>query len=71
MHSNLNNDNYNPKSISIVDEMCARDMIVNMAKSGESNITFMIEVVLSNYPHMKRSTAHLITLEAIMHAQRN
>jgi len=71
VHSNLNNDNYQPGKPSIVEVLIIKDIALNMIKTGEYNRQYMEEVILASYPTLGRKKASILVLEAMLQAQRN
>ena len=71
MYSNQNNDNKKkPKKLLYIDKISILDSVKSMVRSGESNIGFMTEIILSNWD-ISRAKATRLVLEGIIQAKNN
>jgi hypothetical protein len=59
-----------PVKLLYIDKINALGSVINMVKTGESNIGFMIEVVRANWP-MSFKNAETIVLEGVIAAKNN
>jgi len=66
-----NEPNNKPLKLLYLDKANIIDTIKGMVRTGESNMGFMIEVVLANWPHISYKRAQEYVLIAITEAKNN
>ena len=65
------NNNNKPMKHLYIDKANIMDSIKDMVRTGESNVGFMIEVVLANWPNISYKRAQEYVLQAITEAKNN
>jgi hypothetical protein len=72
MHSNMNNnEGKKPTKLLYLEKASIVDSVVDMVRTGESNVGFMLEVIYANWPNVSRKDAQRLVLEGINKASSN
>jgi len=72
MHSNMNNnEGKKPTKLLYLEKASIVDSVVDMVRTGESNVGFMLEVIYANWPNVSREDAQRLVLEGINKASSN